>query len=207
MTAFIAKEYQNQVLESVQTYFQACHEFENASTAFYATTERLWGKGQTYNALNGFALDMPYFCLRVPTGGGKTWLASKSVTLVNKHFLRVSQSVVLWLVPSKTIREQTITALKNKQHPYSAALREAGEVTVMDIEEAKSITRSTLLTSTVVIVATRQAFQVEEEESRKVYQNNGALMHHFEHLTAEQKSELLTEGEGSDRSDQRCPCK
>ncbi|HFD2186894.1 TPA: DEAD/DEAH box helicase, partial [Acinetobacter baumannii] len=197
MTAFIAKEYQNQVLESVQTYFQACHEFENASTAFYATTERLWGKGQTYNALNGFALDMPYFCLRVPTGGGKTWLASKSVTLVNKHFLRVSQSVVLWLVPSKTIREQTITALKNKQHPYSAALREAGEVTVMDIEEAKSITRSTLLTSTVVIVATRQAFQVEEE-SRKVYQNNGALMHHFEHLTAEQKSELLTEGEGSD---------
>ena len=40
MTAYIAKEYQDQVLESVQTYFQACHEFENASTAFYATTER-----------------------------------------------------------------------------------------------------------------------------------------------------------------------
>lgn len=196
MTAFIAKEYQNQVLESVQHYFQACHEFENASQAFYATTERLWGKGQTYNALNGFALDMPYFCLRVPTGGGKTWLASKSVALVNKYFLRVPQSVILWLVPSKTIREQTISALKNKQHPYSSALHEAGEITVMDIEEAKSITRSTIITSTVVIVATRQAFQVEEEESRKVYQNNGALMHHFEHLTVEQKSELLTDGEG-----------
>ncbi|MDC4567457.1 DEAD/DEAH box helicase family protein [Acinetobacter baumannii] len=197
MTAHIAKEYQDQVLESVKSYFQACHEFTNASTAFYVTTERLWGRGQTYNVLSGFATDMPYFCLRVPTGGGKTWLASKSVVLVNKFFLRVAQSVILWLVPSKTIREQTITALKNKQHPYSAALREAGEVTVMDIEEAKSITRSTLLTSTVVIVATRQAFQVEEEESRKVYQNNGALMHHFERLTVEQKSELLTEGEGS----------
>ncbi|MDQ1208967.1 type III restriction enzyme [Acinetobacter baylyi] len=198
MTAYIAKEYQDQVLDSVKTYFQVCHEFANASTAFYVTTEQLWGKGQTYNALNGFNSEMPYFCLRVPTGGGKTWLASKSVALINKHFLRVAQSIILWLVPSKTIREQTITALKNKQHPYSSALREAGEVTVMDIEEAKSITRSTLLTSTVVIVATRQAFQVEEEESRKVYQNNGALMHHFEHLTAEQKSELLTEGEGSD---------
>lgn len=197
MTAFIAKEYQDQVLESVKAYFQACHEFTNASTAFHVTTERLWGKGQSYNSLSGFATEMPYFCLRVPTGGGKTWLASKSVTLVNKYFLRVPQSVILWLVPSKTIREQTITALKNKQHPYSEALREAGEVTVIDIEEAKSITRSTLLTSTVVIVATRQAFQVEEEESRKVYQNNGALMHHFERLTAEQKSDLLTEGEGS----------
>jgi len=198
MTAYIAKEYQDQVLESVKAYFQACHEFTNASTAFYVTTERLWGKGHTYNSLNGFATDMPYFCLRVPTGGGKTWLASKSVSLVNKYFLRVSQSVILWLVPSKTIREQTISALKNKQHPFASALREAGEITVMDIEEAKNITRSTLLTSTVVIVATRQAFQVEEEESRKVYQNNGALMHHFEHLTVEQKSELLTDGEGND---------
>ncbi|MDN8184790.1 DEAD/DEAH box helicase family protein [Acinetobacter baumannii] len=115
MTAYIAKEYQDQVLDSVKAYFQVCHEFANASTAFYVTTERLWGKGQAYNALNGFNSEMPYFCLRVPTGGGKTWLASKSVALINKHFLRVAQSIILWLVPSKTIREQTITALKNKQ--------------------------------------------------------------------------------------------
>ncbi|MDO5667395.1 MAG: DEAD/DEAH box helicase family protein [Alcaligenaceae bacterium] len=198
MTAYIAKEYQNQVLESIETYFDACHEYTNASTAFYATTEKLWGRGQTYNALSGFAKEMPYFCLRVPTGGGKTWIACKSVVLVNKCFLRVSQSVILWLVPSKTIREQTILALKNKQHPYSLALREAGDITVLDIEEAQNIARSSILTSTVVIVATRQAFQVEDEESRKVYQNNGALMQHFEYLTAEQRSDLLTEGEGKD---------
>ena len=41
----------------------------------------------------------------------------------------------------------------------------------MDLEEAKSVTRATLDTSTMVIVATRQAFQVEEEECRKVYQS------------------------------------
>ena len=35
MTAYIAKEYQNQVLESIQTYFDACHEYTNASTAFW----------------------------------------------------------------------------------------------------------------------------------------------------------------------------
>jgi len=56
MTAYIAKEYQDQVLESVKAYFQACHEFTNASTAFYVTTERLWDKGQTYNALSGFVV-------------------------------------------------------------------------------------------------------------------------------------------------------
>src|SRR5690606_16622427 len=47
-----------------------------------------------------------------------------------------------------------------------------------------------------VIVATRQAFQVEEEECRKVYQSSGALMHHFDNLTATQRAMLLTDGEG-----------
>jgi type III restriction enzyme len=51
---------------------------------------------------------MPHFCLRVPTGGGKTWLAAKSVALVNTHLLRSEHSVILWLVPSKPIREQTL---------------------------------------------------------------------------------------------------
>ena len=111
---------------------------------------------------------MPYFCLRVPTGGGKTWLAANSVALVNTHLLRPEHSVILWLVPSKPIREQTIKALKDRSHPYHAALREVGPITVLDLEEAKSVTRATLDTSTTVIVATRQAFQVEEEECRKV---------------------------------------
>ncbi len=143
---------------------------------------------------------MPYFCLRVPTGGGKTWLAAKSVALVNTHLLRCEHSVILWQVPNKPIREQTLKALKDRRHPYHAALAEAGPVTVLDLAEAKSVTRATLDTSTTVIVATRQAFQVEDEESRKVYQRSGALMHHFEHLSPRQREGLLTEGEGSERT-------
>jgi type III restriction enzyme len=57
---------------------------------------------------------MPYFCLRVPTGGGKTWIAAKSVALVNGQLLRIEHSVILWLVPSKPIREQTLKALKDR---------------------------------------------------------------------------------------------
>ena len=200
MTAFAAKTYQQQVLESVEAYFKACHELPSASLAFTATTERLWGRGNPYNPLAGFPADMPYFCLRVPTGGGKTWLAAKSVALVNTHLLRSEHCVVLWLVPSKPIREQTIKALKDRNHPYHIALREAGPVTVMDLEEAKSVTRATLDTSTTVIVATRQAFQVEEEECRKVYQSSGALMHHFDNLAPDRGDALLCDGEGSERT-------
>ena len=58
----------------------------------------------------------------------------------------------------------------------------------MDLDEAKSITRATLDTSTVVIVATRQAFQVEDEECRKVYQSSGALTHHFDNLAPAQRA-------------------
>jgi len=200
MSGFTPKIYQQQVLDSVEAYFKACHELPSPSIAFTATTERLWGRGLSYNPLSGFPADMPYFCLRVPTGGGKTWLAAKSVQLVNTHLLRCEHSVILWLVPSKPIREQTIKALKDRSHPYHAALREAGPITVLDLEEAKSITRATLDTSTTVIVATRQAFQVEEEECRKVYQSSGALMHHFDNLSPTQRDELLTDGEGSERT-------
>jgi type III restriction enzyme len=146
---------------------------------------------------------MPYFCLRVPTGGGKTWLAAKSVALVNTHLLRCEHSVILWLVPSKPIREQTLKAFEDRQHPYHGALREAGPITVMDLEEAKGVARTTLDTSTTLIVATRQAFQVEEEECRKVYQSSGALMHHFDHLSPTQRDGLLTEGEEPERT---VPC-
>ncbi len=199
MTSFTPKTYQSQVLDSVEAYFKACHELPSPSIAFTATTERLWGRGNTYNPLSGFPADMPYFCLRVPTGGGKTWLAAKSVALVNTHLLRCEHSVILWLVPSKPIRDQTLRALRDRQHPYHTALREAGTITVLDLEEAKSVTRATLDTSTTIIVATRQAFQVEEEECRKVYQSSGALMHHFDNLSPTQRDQLLTEGEGSDR--------
>lgn len=199
MTTFSPKNYQQQVLDSVQAYFMTCHELPSPSLAFTATTERLWGRGNPYNPLSGFPADMPYFCLRVPTGGGKTWLAAKSVALINTHLLRCEHSVILWLVPSKPIREQTLKALKERLHPYHGALREAGAITVLDLEEAKTVTRATLDTTTTIIVATRQAFQVEDEECRKVYQSSGALMHHFDNLSPAQRDELLSEGEGADR--------
>jgi type III restriction enzyme len=41
---------------------------------------------------------------------------------------------------------------------------------------------------------------VEDEECRKVYQSSGALMHHFDNLSPTQRDELLSEGEGSERT-------
>src|SRR5690606_22622817 len=118
---------------------------------------------------------------------------AKCVSLVNTHLLRTDHSLLLWLVPSKAIRDQTLGLLKNRESPLHAALAEAGPFTVFDLEEAKSLSAATLETSTVVIVATVQSFNREEKEGLKVYQSSGALLHHFEHLSDQQRANLLSE--------------
>jgi type III restriction enzyme len=193
MTTLTPKAYQEAVLESVRRYFDACHRLGDPDAAFYQTTRDLWGEGSPYRPIAGFPEEMPYFCLRVPTGGGKTRLAARSVELVNSRLLRSEHSVILWLVPSNAIREQTLKALKNPDHPYHTDLRQAGPVSVMDLAEAKSLTRATADTSTVIIVSTVQAFRREDTEGLKVYESSGALMHHFDDLDEAQRANLLTE--------------
>ncbi len=188
MSYFTAKDYQTQILQSIADYFKACHT-QSPNKAFYEMTN------VSYQSLKGFAEDMPYFCLRVPTGGGKTWLAASCVDIINKKLLGVTEhSVILWLVPSNQIKEQTLKGFKDREHPLYAALATAGVIEVLSLDEAKSVKASTLNTATTVIVATRQAFQVENEENRKVYENNGALMGHFEHLRPEQWQALQKDG-------------
>jgi type III restriction enzyme len=197
MAAFIPKRYQQSVLESVETYFREVQATGNANSAFYNVTLKLWNRGVAYRPIEGFDVAMPYFCLRIPTGGGKTWLAAKSVGLVNQHLLRSEFSVILWLVPSTTIREQTLRALRDREHPYHVAIREAGPVTVLTLDEAKSVTRATLESSTTVIVSTVQAFRREDTDGLKVYESNGALMSHFEHLDHAQIAELQRDENGA----------
>lgn len=193
MTSFTPKQYQQSALDSVRRYFGKCHELGSPALAFTAITDELWNHGSPYHRIEGFAPDMPYFCLRIPTGGGKTWLAAKCASLVNTHLLRSEHSLLLWLVPSKAIRDQTLRLLKDRESPLHAALAEAGPATVLDLEEAKSLSAATLDTSTVVIVATVQSFNREEKDGLKVYQSSGALMHHFEHLSDTQRANLLSE--------------
>jgi type III restriction enzyme len=198
MTSLPPKEYQKSLLASVEEYFRACREWNDAKKAFHRTMEKLWqGEPGNYRPVAGFDEGMPYFCLRVPTGGGKTFIGARCVPLVNRYLLQTERSVILWLVPSNAIREQTLKAFRNPKHPYRAALAESGALTVLDLEEARGLTRATLDTSTVVIVATRQAFSQQEMDKLKVYEDSGHLMPHFSDITPEQRRNLLPGPEGT----------
>jgi type III restriction enzyme len=177
------KNYQQRSLDVLSRYFQSCLQTGDADLAFYNVTRQLYGQGIPYHQVAELP-GLPYICLRVPTGGGKTLMACHAVRLALREYQRVDHGLVLWLAPSKTIREQTINALKDRQHPYRQALDSAlGSVTVLDLSEAQYLQPATLNTETVILVSTTQAFRVEDPELRKVYETSGALMSHFDSLS------------------------
>jgi len=135
---------------------------------------------------------MPYVCLRVPTGGGKTLIAAYAIGVATKQYLRVERSLVLWLAPTNTIVDQTLKALRDRRHPYRQAIDAdfGGAVTVMSMDEALYVQPGVLASDTVVIVSTLQAIRVNDTEARKFYEANGHLMAHFSGLAARQVEEM-----------------
>ncbi len=182
---FALKEYQLQTLASLRRFLEKTVEFNDADTAFYAVTKRAFIPPPNMPGL-------PYVCLRIPTGGGKTVLAAHSVSVAADSFLRTDAPTVLWFVPSQTIREQTLATLQDRAHPNRRALADRfGEnVRVMGIADALYAKRADYDGGAVVIVATIQAFRVEETEGRKVYEANGELMDHFSGLAEGLRSAL-----------------
>jgi type III restriction enzyme len=174
------KEYQQRTLDTLKQYFSACLDLKDKDpgTAFYSVAKCPYSPVKELPGL-------PYVCLRIPTGGGKTLVASHAVGLATNDFLQVDHSLVLWLTPSNAIREQTIKALKDRTHPYRQALDTTlKSVTILDIQEALFMQPSICDGSTVIIVATMQAFRVEDTEGRKVYDQSSVLKNHFINIPA-----------------------
>ncbi len=178
------KLYQLQAVEALTEFLRRSRAQGGPAVAFTQLTSERTGVGLPYFSAPGFEAEefkgMPYVCLRLPTGGGKTLLACLSVPVVQRELLQSGHSVVLWLVPSRAIQAQTLSALRNRSHPYRQALEaELGAVEVIDPTEALYVTKATLDSSTVVIVSTLQSFRITEKEGRKVYESSGTLHHHF----------------------------
>ena len=61
---------------------------------------------------------VPHVCFKVPTGGGKTFLAASSIKPIFDSMPHIHPMAVVWLVPSDAILNQTVAALQNVEHPY-----------------------------------------------------------------------------------------
>ncbi len=176
------KDYQKRVLTSLSGFFRQCSRDGHPEAAFQAVQRKNGRNPAPYIPVvaTGLSREMPYACLRVPTGGGKTLLACHAASLAVRELLHAERGVVLWLVPSNTILDQTADALRDPRHPYRRALEQGapgfpglGSVEVVTIEEALRLSRATVEGQTVVIVSTIQAFRVEDTTGRNRCRGDG----------------------------------
>jgi type III restriction enzyme len=72
---------------------------------------KAWEKAEIkkpyFSRKNGLDQPLPNFCLKIPTGGGKTLLAVKTIDLVNMIYRRKRTGLILWIVPTTQIYIQT----------------------------------------------------------------------------------------------------
>lgn len=175
------KTYQKTTLATLRSFFEDAR-LRGPKAAYESIVsepeqaKRLRGFGGTYTPLLGKE-DMPYVCLRLPTGGGKTLLAAHSVKIAADAWIGTDFPLVLWLVPTTTIRKQTVEALNNPRHPYRQALAEAfGEpVRIFDIGDFTRLRPHDLGRHLCIFVGTIQTLRVTDTDGRKVYAHHEAL--------------------------------
>ena len=201
------KTYQAQTLETLKNFFHDVAEHGcSGGFAKHANPDGKTGLVPTYQALRdkdnveiGALKDVPYIAIRIPTGGGKTLMGAHFIQAAAEGFLARDRPLVVWLVPSRTIKQQTLEALKNRRHPYRQELDDAfgGLVAVFDADDIEQLTPQELATKTCIVVATLATARVQNIDIRDFYADKEALEPHFIALPKELPE--LERDEGKER--------
>lgn len=183
MADFSLKSYQSAALSVLAGYFHSATTV-GAASAFQQFASRPY---QT----DAFG-EIPCVCLRIPTGGGKTLMASHAIVSMAREWQANDAPVAVWLVPSDAIRSQTLNALQTPGHPYRTALEEAygQRLQVCDLDRVSTLSPTDWGRQTIVVVATIQSFRVESADTRNVYAFSEAFERHFKSLPAEKLARL-----------------
>ncbi|WP_295937249.1 DEAD/DEAH box helicase family protein [uncultured Xanthomonas sp.] len=156
----------------------AAHAHPDAKTMLVPEYRNLRDKeGQDLPSLLG----VPYIAIRIPTGGGKTLMGAHFIRCAAENWLERDRTLVVWLVPSRTIKQQTLDAFKNRRHPYRLELDAAfgGRVSVLDSDDIEQLTPQELEARTCIVVATMAAARVHDIDIRDFYAHKEALEPHF----------------------------
>src|SRR5690625_790750 len=154
---FELKEYQKRAVKALENFLVRCQEGTAAEDAFRETMadQEIPNAAEWLYRDQGFG-QTPYVCIRIPTGGGKTILGSYAVDIAAHKYQDTDFPITLWLVPTNTIRQQTVEALKTPGHPYRAHLDSAfnRQVLVLDVDEVTQIRPHDLGGKAIVVVST-----------------------------------------------------
>jgi type III restriction enzyme len=179
------KSYQLRVIQDLEKFLDKVQQLGQLDKAFNTYWEERLGP---YNALNGTGMP-PYrntvphaahVCMKVPTAGGKTFLACHALHTIFKASNQQMPKVVVWLVPWSNLLDQTVNALNNPDHPYRQKLNALfnHRVEVYRKEDANmgaNFSPDVVQAQLSIIVMSFASLRAKRKEDRKVFQENGNL--------------------------------
>lgn len=176
--------YQKQVMRDLSAYLTCV----NRGTNLYSAWREYWFAKDVAVGLGGVpsynnAIErVPHVCMKVPTGGGKTFMACASVKRIFDALPTGKPQVVVWLVPSDSILTQTVRNLSDVNHPYRQKLDQdfSGRVGVYTKEmllNGQSFSPDTVREMLTVCIMSYGSLRIDSKKKdvRKVYQENGNL--------------------------------
>lgn len=202
------KNYQHQTLKDLDDYIHVLNESNSLSEAFNRYWEECRGVSihrMDSNYLRTYSntvRNVPRVTLKVPTAGGKTFIACNAIGRIFQS-LQIGDfpKVVAWFVPSDTILTQTLEKLQNPAHPYRHAIDSLfnHKVTVVDKEAAlqgKGLKPEQLQSELVILVLSAQSFvetvkakkDVSSEQNKpKAYRENENFFEQSKHFPHPEK--------------------
>jgi type III restriction enzyme len=180
------KSYQLKVIEDLQKFLEKVQEHGRLDKAFETYWEERLGP---YNAISGTGMP-PYrntvpqaahVCLKVPTAGGKTFLACHALRTIFNASNQQMPKVVVWLVPWSNLLDQTVNALSDPDHPYRQKLNALFNHRVEVYRKEDAITGANFSPDVVqaqlsIIVMSFASLRARRKEDRKVFQESSGLM-------------------------------
>lgn len=175
------KSYQKQTLNDLRLF---C-DFVNQEKDIIKGYNSFWNSknvraGFNVPSYNNLIKGAPHVCFKVPTGGGKTFIACSSLKTIFNSLPANKSKLVVWLVPSDTILEQTTRTLKDINHPYRQKIESDfnGRVEIYSKQEAlngQNFNPTSVNEQLSVLILSFDTFRSKTKENRKVYQENGNL--------------------------------
>lgn len=123
--------------------------------------------------LDGCGRPVPNAVFKVPTAGGKTWLAISAVSRIMGRYLDRNTGFVLWIVPNEAIYRQTLKSLKDRQHPYRQALERAAAGRVKIMEKTDRLDARDVESNLCIMLLMLQSANRETQDSLKIFQDRG----------------------------------
>lgn len=180
------KPYQQQVISDLTLFLDHIQESKDVRTAFYnfwtnhPNTPLYPASGAAIEPYKNNVPRVPHICIKVPTAGGKTFIACNALKPIFDAFDYDRPKAVVWLVPSITILDQTIKNLKDPSHPYRQKINAhfGNRVEVFDkatLLQGSGFNATSVKEQLNIMVFSFDSLRAKNKEDRKVFQENGNL--------------------------------